>query len=233
MSTTQKKAIASVYILTPFVMMINLTSALIAYIIVSYPGVSSSTVTSLLTVPSLIGLGVSLITGPLALKINKKYLMLFVGACGLAYFAIFALVGSNGPFSMLMFAACLAGVCRGAAMTLSTSIISEYAPAEKRATLMAVNPAMINGVYAIANVACGAIAALNGGADWNNAYFVGFIILPALIAFAILMPKQSAAPAAIPSSTIPIPPSRSFRRPGGSGSKTGGCCGKRKEGASS
>ena len=189
--TTQKRAIVALCIISSAMLMWNVTSPTLAYIIKSYPDVAESTVTSILTLPGLVALFVSFIIGPLALKINKKYLLLFAVSTTLVYFCIFVIVGSNGPFTMLLVAACFLGICRGCSTALINSAIAEFLEEEKRAVHIALCSAIMQGVAAVVAVVGGRIAAGNGGADWPIAHYLGFLTVPALIAFAVLMPKKS------------------------------------------
>jgi predicted MFS family arabinose efflux permease len=147
-------------------------------------------VQQLLSLPAVFGLIVSFIIGPIAMRINKKYLTIFASLLILIYFAIFVFTGSNGPFPLLLCAAACAGIAQGMAMTLISSMIGEFVGPEKSATYVAISTALMNGGAALMAIAGGAIAAGNGGANWPRAYYPGAILLPAIIVFGILMPKK-------------------------------------------
>jgi MFS family permease len=188
--TTQKKALVAIYIMSFVVMLHGMTNTTIAYIIDSYSELPPVSVQQLVSLPSIFGLIVSFILGPIAMKINKKYLTLFTGMCVIIYFAIFAFVGSNGPFFLLLLATVPAGIAMGAAMTLISSMIGEFVGAEKRANCVAISMALMNGGNALMAILGGAIAARGGGDNWSHAYYLGVFVIPALILFNILMPKN-------------------------------------------
>jgi MFS family permease len=53
---------------------------------------------------------------------------------------------------------------------------------------------VLNGGVALMAVVGGAIAAGNGGVAWPRAYYLGAIIIPAIIVFGVLMPKKPDTP---------------------------------------
>jgi MFS family permease len=69
-------------------------------------------------------------------------------------------------------------------------MVGEFVGAEKRANYVAISMAMLNGGAALLAIIGGAIAAGNGGANWPKSYYLGAIMIPAIIAFGILMPKK-------------------------------------------
>lgn len=106
-----------------------------AYILNSYPNVPASTVTLLLTLPSLVGLVVSFLIGPISMKANKKALLIVSYCFMILSVAVYAFVGSKN-ITLLMVAAVLCGLCQGSCGTLQNSLIAERSKAEKRANVM-------------------------------------------------------------------------------------------------
>jgi MFS family permease len=188
--STSKKAAAALLIISFVIMFASMTSPLLAYIMQSYPEVDQSTAMRILTLPALVGLFVSFAVGPIATKFNKKLLLIVSIGCSLIYFVIFAVIGGSGPFYMLLAAAGIAGLSQGSALILTSSIIGEFIEAAKRATLIAVSGAVMSGGAALVNLTGGVIAAGNGGANWPYAYYLGVLIVPAMILFWIVMPDK-------------------------------------------
>jgi MFS family permease len=149
---------------------------------------------SLLTLPGIFALFVSFGIGPLALKINKKYLLLFSVASTLIYFAILAFVGARGPFAALLVAAGILGISRGSVTALVNSIIGEFLEPAKRATNIALCSAIMQGGSGLMAILGGWIAAGNDGANWPISHLLGFLSIPTMIVFAIMMPKKPDAP---------------------------------------
>lgn len=191
---TDKKAVLALRIISAVMLFPSVTGPLLAYIIQSYPKVPIETVTSILTIPSLVGIFVSFLIGPLALKINKKYLLIFTVLSTLFYFYIFIFVGSSGPFIVLLIAAGILGVSRGAGNALINSSIADFVEPEKRAANIAVCMALMQGGSAVVAIIGGRIAAVNDGLNWPNAHYLGFLAIPAIIIFWILMPKKPYSP---------------------------------------
>ncbi|MDR1247889.1 MAG: MFS transporter [Treponema sp.] len=188
--TTQKRALVAIYIISFVLLLQGFTGTTIAYIIDSYSEVPPMSVQQIVSLPAIFGLIVSFAIGPIAMKINKKYLTIICAVMILIYFAIFAFVGSNGPLSLLLFATVFAGIAQGSAMTLASSMVGEFVGAEKSANYVAISLAMMNGGGALINIIGGAIAAGNGGANWPQSYYLGALLIPAIIAFGFLMPKE-------------------------------------------
>jgi MFS family permease len=191
--TTRNRALVAIYSISFVLLLHGLTATTIAYIIDSFPHLPPASVQQIMSLPSMFALIVSLILGPLTLKINKKYLTIFTAFMLLIYFAIFSFVGSKS-IAPLLAATVFAGVAQGAAVTLISSMIGDYVGAEKSASYVAAGMAMLNGGVALMAIAGGAIAARNGGAAWPQAYYLGVILIPAIIVFGILMPKKPDAP---------------------------------------
>ncbi|MDR2516799.1 MAG: MFS transporter [Spirochaetaceae bacterium] len=210
--TTQKKAILAVYVISFVLLFAGLTGTTIAYIINSYvpAGYSPGAIQQLMSMPAIFGLVTSFVIGPVAIKINKKYLTMLCAVMVFLYFVIFAAVGSNGPFPLLLAATAFGGIAQGSAMTLMSSMIGEFAGPAKSANYVAIGLAIMNAGGALVALAGGAIAVGNGGAAWPQAYYLGVLVIPALIIFGILMPKKpddaDAVPAAGPAEGTPPPP---------------------------
>ena len=193
-SKVVKKAIIALYIIS-FIQMANqLTNSLVAYIIQSYSDVAETTVGTLMTFPSLFSLVVSFCVGPLALKFSKKLLQIISAGCLVVYFAIFSIVGSNGPFWLLLVASAIVGFGLGSGTTLTAIMIAEFVPPEKRDTIYSITNALQNAGIGAINMLGGSIAAGNGGQDWPKAYFLGAVIVAFVVAFAIIMPEDNEAP---------------------------------------
>ena len=215
--TTQKRAILAVYIISFVLLFAGLTGTTIAYIINSYvpQGHSPGAIQQLMSLPAIFGLITSFVIGPIALKINKKYLTMLCAVMVFLYFVIFAVVGSNGPFPLLLAATAFGGIAQGSAMTLMSSMIGEFAGPAKSANYVAVGLAIMNAGGALVALVGGAIAVGNGGAAWPEAYYLGVLVIPALVLFGMLMPKKpdDAAPASAPAAGSPPPPDAGGKLP--------------------
>ncbi|MDR1654612.1 MAG: MFS transporter [Treponema sp.] len=187
--TNQKRALVAIYAISFVLMLQQFTGTTIAYIIASFPHLPPTSVQQIVSLPAIFGLIVSFLIGPLALKINKKYLTIFTAFSLLVYFAIFAFAGSKS-ITPLLVATVFAGVAQGGSITLVSSMIGEFVGAEKSAGYVAAGLAVVNGGGALMAIVGGAIAAGNGGSSWPQSYYLGFIIVPAIIVFGLLMPQK-------------------------------------------
>jgi len=191
--TTQRKAIIAVFVISFVLMLQGVTGSVIAYIGHSYP---SSPVAQIMSLPALFGLAASFAVGPLATKINKKWLMLFCALMCVGYFAIFTLIGSKGPFNLLLLGAGLVGLAQGMSMTLMGAMLGEFVSPEKSGTYIGFASAILNGGGVVMNLIGGPIASGNGGENWPRVYLLGLaFLIPAILIFFVLMPlKPDEAP---------------------------------------
>lgn len=189
MTKSEKKSTLALYILCTFANMSYITIVSLAYILNSYSNESPATVTLLLTIPSLVGLAVSFIIGPVSMKISVKKLLIISYSILIAAAAIYFVVGS-GSLPMLLLAAVLCGIGQGSYGTLHNTLVAERVVPERRANVMAVVNALVYGGAIFYNIVGGKIAAIGGGANWNRAYLLAFILIPTTILFAILCPSK-------------------------------------------
>jgi len=190
MTKTQKHAFIALCIIASMVMISTMTGSLLAYIYASYPDTPQTTIQLIMALPSLVAIFASFAAGPLAMKINKKYLLLFASATNLLYFVVFAIFGVTGPFMLLVVVAAISGIARGATMTLMNSAIGEFMGPEKSAVYIAIIGAVLHGGAVIVGILAGMIGAANDGATWNNAFYLGLLIIPTMVVFVKLMPKK-------------------------------------------
>lgn len=190
--TTQRKAMIALSFCAITSSVYAATQNLLAYITRDYPAVDPLTVVTLMSVPSLAGLVVSLINGPLAMKFSKKMLMIVYSACSCVSLLGFALIGANGPFALLMGAAVVNGLATGGRNPLQSTLVSEFLAPEKRASFLALCAALANGGQALSNWVFGAVGSGNNGADWPKAFYFAFALsLLALITAVVFLPKSS------------------------------------------
>ena len=189
LSAVSKKAVIATMVISLVLLFGSMTAPLLSYIGRS-AAYQTENIYLILQVPAFVGMIVSFAVGPLAMKINLKWLMVACAISALIYFLIFALVGSNGPFIVLLIGAAIVGICQGAAMVLTSSIFGAYVlDPDQRANFVAISGALLNGGAAVVNVVGGIIASGNDGANWPNAYWLGLLIIPCLIIYWIMMPK--------------------------------------------
>jgi len=187
LNPTSKKAVIATLIISLVLLFGSMTPPLLGYIFRSYPPPEYNPML-LLQIPAFVGMIVSFVIGPLALKVNLKILTVIATVAALIYFLIFLFVGSTN-FTMLLVAACFMGITQGAAFVLTGSIFGAYVlDPLQRANFVAISGAILNGGAAVVNIIGGIVAAQNEGLNWNNAYWLGLLIVPALILFWIMMP---------------------------------------------
>lgn len=167
-----------------------ITSTCFAYIVQSYPEMSLTQLQQLLTAYALVSIVVSLIMGPLSIKVSKKVLM-NIGLC-LLFTAcmIYAFVGSKS-YVLLYIGGMIYGMSAGITGVMLNSIIAEALPPETRADAMAKYSVFSQIGAIIYNILGGWIAAQNSGANWQRVYFLGVFIIPVLILFNLALPNSN------------------------------------------
>jgi|GEM_PF-719936 len=186
------KGIISLYVIGFFFLMFFLTQALIAYIMNSYPQYTPNQVMLIITLPNLIGLFISFAVGPLTMKIPKNYMVLAIPVCIFIYMMIFYFVGTyNGPFWMLIVAAAIASIPQGSVAVLGPALMADYTTPEVRGKYLSIMLALQALGSTVVFLLGGNIASGNDGADWPKAYLLGLLIIPAVIIYLIMMPKNT------------------------------------------
>lgn len=193
MSKKQRQVMLAVNTFALVYLMYFITQVTKAYIGISYSDVPKAAVDSLLTVPNMVGLVVSFIVGPLSLKRSKVRLASAAMMCVFIYCMIFYFTGRfHAPFVCLYIGCVFAGCAQGTYAVMLNSIISAHFPGEERSDRIAnYNVALNIGAVIILRLA-GKIAAGHGGADWYDAYLLGFASFAGLIVFMYMSAKADA-----------------------------------------
>ncbi|MBR6113750.1 MAG: MFS transporter [Oscillospiraceae bacterium] len=172
-----------------------LTMAVVGYIIASYgaKGVSPTLVTSLMTVPSLVGMIFAFFVGTLNKKVSTKGLVLFTQICIFIYCMVFLTLGGKVSIYVLLATAALAGFGMGANFTLLAAFMATAVPdPQKRATITGYASAAMNLSGVIFSTIGGKLAASGMIADpvngWTKGYMLGFITLAAIVIELIFLP---------------------------------------------
>ncbi|MDR2957398.1 MAG: hypothetical protein LBU61_04345, partial [Coriobacteriales bacterium] len=124
LNPTSKKAVIATLAISLVLIISSMTPPLLGYIMRTYPPPEYN-VFLLVQVPAFVGMVVSFIAGPLALKINMKTLMAISATALFVYFMIFAFFGTTS-FTALLIAVVIIGITRGSAMVLTSSIFGLY-----------------------------------------------------------------------------------------------------------
>lgn len=191
MKTQSKKVIIGLCVIGSISSLYGITNSLIANIMASYSDIAPTTMSQLMTLPSIVGLVTSFAIGPLAMKFDKKKLLVAMAAAVFSAMMIFMIIGGRGPLWLLFVGAAVAGVASGANMTLISALINVFYDESKSGTYVAISTACIQGGAALANLASGFLAAGNGGTNWPHAYGLGLLIIPAVVLFWILVPGSA------------------------------------------
>lgn len=195
MTGVNKKQMVGIFAFAIFAMASNMTMGILALIMQSYPTVSPTTVSQILTTPALVGTAYAFCVGVLHKKVPAKILMMLAQVCLFAYGMIFCFLGGKAPIGVLIAAAGLLGIGQGSNNTLLAIVLAEACPDEsKRGGILGIVMSVMN-LGGVAITTLGGMLAVNG---WNNAYLIFFVLLITLTVQAICLPKGAfaGAPAA-------------------------------------
>jgi len=180
--TIFKLTILSISIL--IIMAANVVSPVLADISYYYSDVHSQLIKMIVTLPALLIVPFSFLTGPLIRKFEKKYVVMF----GIIGFLIGGVGGGvvDNFYLILMFRAIL-GACIGILSPLSISLIADFFCDAEKLTMMGYSSAANNLGAGLAAIAAGYLAAYH----WRYAFFLyTFAILVLMLAF-FFLPKGS------------------------------------------
>ena len=180
MRNTTKLAVLAVALLT-----IIATSAIgpsLAIIKVNFSGISPTLIKSIVTIPALICIPISLLSNKFSRHIRKKYLLILgliiylIGAI-LCYFSnnIYMLLGARGIF----------GIGLGIIAPMSLVLVGDFFEGKDRAKFMGYSSACSNIGGVIATPIVGIIAVI----DWHNIFLIYLIALPILLVVIFCLPK--------------------------------------------
>ena len=192
LSPLQKRAMIALAIICSVSYWAEITRVAVPYILPRYEDLNLTEIQRIMNISSLVGIPIGFLAGMIALKINKKYLLM--GSIGsiAVFYAVYYFTGlTNGPSWLLWAGDAISGIGTGSALALINSIISEYFPADNHAVLNANFTALMSGGSMVMNLSGGHIAAVNEGASWYNVYLLGIYIVAAIVAFGFLMPRRS------------------------------------------
>ena len=173
----------------------NLTSGILAYMMMTYSEVSQTTVSMVMTVPAIVGTVFAFISGNIMNKVGSKKMLLFIHGSLFISGMIFLFFGNKTSVYVLWLAAAFYGfLLGGSTVVLGQLFVDNISDIEKRGTFYgyACSVMSLGGVF-FASIG-GAIAAANGGAHWERAYYLYFLILVCLIIEFICIPDKKPQP---------------------------------------
>jgi MFS family permease len=190
--SNKNKAIISTCAASVVGMIALVTTAVLAYIIQDYAsqGVAVATIVSMMTIQPLVGVFMAFIVGPISMRVSKKLILMFALLLVIINGVIFSIFGGNCSIYWLLFASALTGIVSGVISTVPNSIVSEYAESwDERGKFTGWNNAFMQGGALIMS----AVGGILGATRWQNAYYLYFLAVPALLIVAILCPMDHPA----------------------------------------
>lgn len=192
---TNRKGVVGTFAFCLTATALNLTSAILAYIIATYAETDPSLVTSLLTIPSVVGTVFGFLSGGLVRRFGIRRFTLFVQTMQLISGIIFLLFGNKTSIWVLWGASACYGFTIGSQQLIPAELLRQTVPNEqKRGTLLGYGTSVMSlgGVF-FATVG-GTIAAADNGAHWERAYILYLLVLICLAVEFVTLPKTKPAP---------------------------------------
>jgi MFS family permease len=191
-----KPTILSVSLLT--IMASAAVSPALAQIRAAFPGVSPTTVKLILTLPSLMIIPFSLLSGWLSARVPKRSILLV----GLLIYAAGGVGGAAArSIRELLALRCVLGVGIGLIMPLSTTLIADFFSGPARTRMMGLSGAVTNVGGVIFLSAAGWLACTS----WRLAFSVYALALVTMFMVAFWLPEPPRAPRAARTSKVGLP----------------------------
>ena len=179
----KKPAILSISLLT---VMTNASVApILGLISQSFPTAGQTLVTQVLTIPSLVMIVFSIISGQLVKVIPKK-VVLALGLC--IYLAGAAFSAASDSIAELIFFRALTGAGGGLIVPLASSLITDFYNGKERAKMIGYSSFTSYAGAAFAPLLAGWVA----GEKWQNAFYIYFVALAVLVFTMLFVPFKPA-----------------------------------------
>ncbi|MDR2741997.1 MAG: MFS transporter [Treponema sp.] len=161
----------------------NAFSSVIAEIAKVFPDSPPTLIQTILTIPSLISIPVSLLSGILASYITKKQLVVFALSCELAggLVPVFA----HNTIYALFVSSTLIGIGQGFLISVGGAIVAQNFSGVHRGTVMGFKQAASSIGIAGFTILTGYLST----SGWYKAYFVYLLVIPVIVLTIILLPK--------------------------------------------
>lgn len=181
--TTLKLAVLIISMMQPIITAAN---SVLADIQKTYPNISENWIMQLVSLPFLLTIPATILTGKLAEKIDKKKLLLF----GIALSTVAGLlpIFLDG-FTPIMISRLFVGIGVGIVIPFMTSLIADYFEGHERDNLFGLQGTFVN----MGSITYYLIGGLLGAISWRMNFYVfiiGFIIFLITLRF---LPKQQTA----------------------------------------
>ncbi|MBQ0066458.1 MAG: MFS transporter [Firmicutes bacterium] len=170
----------------------NMTSGILAYIMLTYSEVSPTNVSMVLTIPAIVGTFFAFVSGNLINKFGIKKVTLFTQATAFLSGMIYLLLGNKTSIVILYLAANLFGFMLGGQAVIMGQLFKECIPNDDtRASFLGYGNSVVSLGGVIMATLGGIIAAANNGAHWERAYLLYFWMVICLLIEWITLPNKT------------------------------------------
>lgn len=177
------KIMIPVMLLVSFQNGFNAFSSVLAEMAAYYPDVSATMIQTVLTIPSLISIPVSVLVGVLASVFYKKDMVL-VALISELIGGVIPLISHETIVSLLV-SSVFIGIGQGVLMSMASAIIGENFSGTTGGVAMGLKQAASSAGVAVLTIATGFLAE----SLWYRAYFIYFLVIPIIFLTAYLLPR--------------------------------------------
>ncbi|MDO4468053.1 MAG: MFS transporter [Bacillota bacterium] len=186
-----KKGLIGTFTFATSASALNMTSGILAYIMLTYSEVSSTNVALLLTIPAIVGTFYAFLSGNLINKFGIKKVALFTQFTAFLSGMIFLFLGNKTHIVVLYFASALFGFMLGGQAVILGQLLKECIPNDdKRAPFLGFGNSVVSLGGVVFATLGGFIAASSNGAHWEKAYLLYFWMLVCLLIEYLTLPNK-------------------------------------------
>ncbi len=178
---------------------LNMTSGILAYIMITYSDQPPTSVAMLMTIPAIVGTFFAFISGSLVNRYGVKKLTLFAHITQFLSGMMFLFFGNKTHLFVLYAASAIYGFSLGGATVIQAQLFKENVPDESQRGQYLAYGSSIKSLGGVAmSTLGGMIAAVNNGAHWERAYLLYlFMILCIVLEVFCLKDQKSEGEAAV------------------------------------
>lgn len=182
----KKKVLFAIFSCSLLINFYNMPSSILAYMYESFPDLSQTTVSWIVTIPGLASVAMSFVMGPLLAKISKKAAL--AGGVALQLLSALIIIFSGGRvFGLVLAGSIISGMVYSVLYTASNAAITEFDSPDQVSKHVSWNYACLyGGIMALIFVS--GILAQDG--NWVRAYYAYMVAIPVLFYAVAVLPKM-------------------------------------------
>ena len=169
---------------------LNMTSGILAYIMMTYSEVSPTNVALIMTIPAAVGTFFAFVSGSVLNRVGVRKLTLFCHTSQFLSGMIYLFFGNKTHIAVLYAAAALYGFLLGGYAVIQAQAFKDFVPDETvRGRFLGYATSMRSLGGVVMSTVGGMIAAVNSGAHWERAFLLYFVMVLCIIIEYFTLPE--------------------------------------------